>query len=99
MVGQLKEVILQCEMPFKTQEYTFSETNEVDVAPNTRQGTKRYMAPEVVDETLNRSHFDSFKQADMYSFGLVLWEIATRCKSGGKFVKRFKKIGIKCLQC
>lgn len=56
-----------------------SETNEVDIASNTRCGTKRYMAPEVLEETLNKSHFDSYKQADMYSFGLVLWEISRRC--------------------
>ncbi|XP_064639813.1 bone morphogenetic protein receptor type-1B-like [Lineus longissimus] len=62
-----------------------SETNEVDIAPNTRQGTKRYMAPEVVDETLNKHHFDAYKQADVYAFGLVLWEIARRCLSGGIF--------------
>ena len=56
----------------------------MDLAPNTRQGTKRYMAPEVLDETLHSYHFESFKQADMYSFGLVLWEIARRCSIGGK---------------
>ncbi|XP_074649583.1 bone morphogenetic protein receptor type-1B-like [Tubulanus polymorphus] len=60
-----------------------SETNEVDIAPNMRQGTKRYMSPEVLEETLNKHHFDAFKQADIYSFGLVLWEIARRCLSGG----------------
>ena len=61
-----------------------SESNEVDIAPNTRQGTKRYMSPEILDETINVNHFDSFKQADMYAFGLVLWEIARRCVTGGK---------------
>ncbi|XP_046405242.1 bone morphogenetic protein receptor type-1B [Ischnura elegans] len=55
-----------------------SESNEIDIAPNTRVGTRRYMAPEVLDETLNKSTFESFKMADMYSFGLVLWEIASR---------------------
>ncbi|XP_077417286.1 bone morphogenetic protein receptor type-1B-like isoform X2 [Vanacampus margaritifer] len=60
-----------------------SDTNEVDIPPNTRVGTKRYMAPEVLDETLNRSHFQSYIMADMYSFGLILWEIARRCVSGG----------------
>lgn len=60
-----------------------SETNEVDVSPNTRQGTKRYMAPEVLDETLVRNHFESFKQADMYSLSLVLWEIVRRCEVSG----------------
>ncbi|KAM9744217.1 bone morphogenetic protein receptor type-1B isoform 1-T2 [Menidia menidia] len=62
-----------------------SDTNEVDIPPNTRVGTKRYMPPEVLDETLNRSHFQSYIMADMYSFGLILWEIARRCVSGGKY--------------
>ena len=60
-----------------------SDTNEVDIFPNTRQGTKRYMAPEVLDETLNKHSFDSFKQADMYSFALVLWEISRRTINPG----------------
>ena len=64
--------------------FLFSETNEVDIFPNTRQGTKRYMAPEVLDETLNKHNFDSFKQADMYSFALVLWEIARRTRHSGE---------------
>lgn len=61
-----------------------SDTNEVDIPPNLRVGTKRYMPPEVLDETLNRSHFQSFITADMYSFGLILWEMARRCISGGR---------------
>eukprot|EP00058_Branchiostoma_floridae_P010516 XP_002596004.1 hypothetical protein BRAFLDRAFT_59353 [Branchiostoma floridae] len=60
-----------------------SETNEVDIAPNTRVGTKRYMAPEVLEETMNKNSFDAYKMADIYSFGLVLWEIARRCIVGG----------------
>ncbi|KAM6987180.1 bone morphogenetic protein receptor, type IBb isoform 2-T2 [Aplochiton taeniatus] len=60
-----------------------SDTNEVDIPPNTRVGTKRYMPPEVLEETLNRNHFQSYIMADMYSFGLILWEIARRCVSGG----------------
>ncbi|XP_063145918.1 bone morphogenetic protein receptor type-1B-like [Candoia aspera] len=60
-----------------------SGTNEVDTSPNTRVGTKRYMPPEVLDETLNQNHFQSYIMADMYSFGLILWEIARRCVSGG----------------
>ncbi|XP_066509415.1 bone morphogenetic protein receptor type-1B-like [Hoplias malabaricus] len=60
-----------------------SDRNEVDVPMNTRVGTKRFMAPEVLEETLNRNHFQSYIMADMYSFGLILWEIARRCVSGG----------------
>jgi bone morphogenetic protein receptor type-1B len=42
------------------------------------------MAPEVLDDTLNSSVFESFRMADMYSYGLVLWEIARRCYTGDK---------------
>ncbi|KAG5348460.1 BMR1B protein, partial [Acromyrmex charruanus] len=61
-----------------------SESGEIDIAPNTRVGTRRYMAPEVLDETLNTSSFDAFKMADMYSIGLVFWEACRRCVTGGK---------------
>uniref|UniRef100_A0A3Q3QU08 receptor protein serine/threonine kinase n=1 Tax=Monopterus albus TaxID=43700 RepID=A0A3Q3QU08_MONAL len=60
-----------------------STTDTIDIAPNQRVGTKRYMAPEVLDETINMRHFDSFKCADIYALGLVYWEIARRCNSGG----------------
>ena len=36
------------------------------------------MAPEVLDETLNKSGFEPFKAADMYAFGHVVWEVARR---------------------
>ena len=74
-----------------------SETAEIDIAPNTRQGTKRYMAPEVLDETINAAHFDSFKQADMYSFGLVLWELCRRCVVGG-IVEEYQVPYFDCVQ-
>ncbi|KAL6111529.1 acvr1b [Pungitius sinensis] len=60
-----------------------SATDTIDIAPNQRVGTKRYMAPEVLDETINMRHFDSFKCADIYALGLVYWEITRRCNSGG----------------
>ncbi|XP_061746221.1 activin receptor type-1B-like [Nerophis ophidion] len=58
-------------------------TDTIDMAPNQRVGTKRYMAPEVLDESINMTHFDSFKCADIYALGLVYWEMARRCNSGG----------------
>uniref|UniRef100_A0A672NB83 receptor protein serine/threonine kinase n=1 Tax=Sinocyclocheilus grahami TaxID=75366 RepID=A0A672NB83_SINGR len=60
-----------------------SITDTIDIAPNQRVGTKRYMAPEVLEETINMRHFDSFKCADIYALGLVYWEIARRCNAGG----------------
>ncbi|KAH8277733.1 hypothetical protein KR018_004422 [Drosophila ironensis] len=56
--------------------------DSVDIPSTHRVGTKRYMAPEVLDETMNAQHFDSYKRADVYAFGLMLWEIARRCNMG-----------------
>lgn len=60
-----------------------SLTHEMDIAPNPRVGTKRYMCPEILDETINMGYFQSFKQADIYALGLVLWEVCRRTKSNG----------------
>ncbi|KAI1291933.1 Bone morphogenetic protein receptor type-1A [Halotydeus destructor] len=60
-----------------------SKQDEIDIAPNPRVGTKRYMAPEVLDETLKGNKFSSYLKADIYSFALVLWEIARRCSLEG----------------
>ena len=46
-------------------------------------GTKRYLAPEMLDETIDKNRFDSWKMADVYSLGLVFWELGRRCNVGG----------------
>ncbi|XP_066956058.1 activin receptor type-2A-like [Macrobrachium rosenbergii] len=43
-------------------------------------GTRRYMAPEVLDGAINFQR-DAFLRIDMYACGLVLWEILSRCSS------------------
>lgn len=42
------------------------------------------MAPEILDDAMNTNIFESFKRADIYSLGLVYWEIARRCCAGGE---------------
>ncbi|XP_015601169.1 activin receptor type-1 [Cephus cinctus] len=54
-------------------------TDRVDL----RLGTKRYMSPEVLEQTLNTECLESFRRADMYSLGLILWEVCRRCISNG----------------
>lgn len=49
---------------------------------------KVFFTFQVLDETMNMAHFDSFKRADVYSFGLVLWEIAWRTKVQGMITSR-----------
>nr|XP_032807774.1 TGF-beta receptor type-1-like [Petromyzon marinus] len=61
-----------------------SASDSIDIAPSSRTGTKRYMAPEVLADSINTWHFDSFKRADIYALGLVFWEMARRCSSGGE---------------
>lgn len=41
-------------------------------------GTKRYLAPEILDGSINAKSFLSFVRADMYSLSLILWEMACR---------------------
>ncbi|XP_030310137.1 activin receptor type-1C isoform X1 [Calypte anna] len=60
-----------------------SVLNTIDIPQNPRVGTRRYMAPEILDDVMNTSIFESFKRADIYSLGLVYWEIARRCSVGG----------------
>ncbi|CAF1220165.1 unnamed protein product [Rotaria sordida] len=54
---------------------------DIDIQANSRVGTQRYMAPEVLDGTLNDRSFESFKAADIYALGLVYWEILRRCQT------------------
>ncbi|CAG9765597.1 unnamed protein product [Ceutorhynchus assimilis] len=58
-------------------------TDKLDIGSNPRVGTKRYMAPEVLDETIRMDCFNSFRKSDIYAFGLVLWEICRRTISNG----------------
>ncbi|XP_070509801.1 TGF-beta receptor type-1 isoform X3 [Chironomus tepperi] len=62
-----------------------AKTDTIDIPSTHRVGTKRYMAPEVLDDTININHFDSFKRADIYAYGLILWEIARRCNTGNMY--------------
>ncbi|XP_060108573.1 serine/threonine-protein kinase receptor R3 [Heteronotia binoei] len=55
----------------------------LDIGNNPRVGTKRYMAPEVLDEQIRMDCFESFKQTDIWAYGLVLWEIARRTVVNG----------------
>ena len=58
-------------------------TGEPLDVPEHKVGTKRYMAPEVLNETVDVMMFDSFRQIDIYAMGLILWEMSRRCISQG----------------
>ena len=44
----------------------------------------RYLAPEFLTEPPARASLENLKKGDMYSYGLVLWEIARRCAVHGE---------------
>ncbi|XP_061471010.1 anti-Muellerian hormone type-2 receptor isoform X2 [Rhineura floridana] len=47
-----------------------------------KAGAPRYMAPEILDESLNLQDLGSaLRQADVYSLALVLWESLMRCSA------------------
>ena len=54
------------------------ENDHIDIPLNGKVGTKRYLAPEVLDDSINTADFETFKCADVYALGLVFWEICTR---------------------
>ena len=56
-----------------------SKSPHLSVPSNLKQGTKRYMAPEILDETINVKRFSAFLRTDIYALGLVMWEIFRRC--------------------
>ncbi|KAK2102147.1 Serine/threonine-protein kinase receptor R3 [Saguinus oedipus] len=56
----------------------------LDIGNNPRVGTKRYMAPEVLDERIRTDCFESYKWTDIWAFGLVLWEITRRTIVNGE---------------
>ena len=58
--------------------------DQMEDPPTKRVGTKRYLAPEIIDESVSLRHFDSFKKADIYSFGLILWEISMKGEVDGE---------------
>ena len=54
-------------------------------------GTRRYMAPEVLEGAINFSK-DAFLRIDVYACGLVLWELASRCKLGAQSVNPLNQL-------
>ena len=47
---------------------------------NIRTGTKRYMAPEILNKKIDCRYLDNFQKAEMYSLALVFWELLRSCK-------------------
>nr|XP_048693482.1 activin receptor type-2B isoform X3 [Caretta caretta] len=55
-------------------------------------GTRRYMAPEVLEGAINFQR-DAFLRIDMYAMGLVLWELISRCTAADVTSRDANQIG------
>ena len=71
-------------------------TETIKEPPRTTVGTKRYLAPEILEESIAVKNFESFKRADIYSLGLVMWEIGRRGKCGGMYIEICIYICVHC---
>lgn len=60
-------------------------TGSIKQPPRTTVGTRRYLAPEVLTESIAVKNFESFKRSDIYSFALVMWEIGRRAECNGRY--------------
>lgn len=69
-----------------------ASNNEIDFPKDTQDkdkyfvGTMRYMCPELLSGSFGKEDFTNFKWADMYSFGLVIWEILSRTEIYSDYV-------------
>jgi len=59
-------------------------TGVVDIPQTGKVGTKRYLAPEILNDTIDMGNFECFKESDVYALGLVLWEICQRSIPSGR---------------
>ncbi|KAM8934063.1 TGF-beta receptor type-2-like [Pelodytes ibericus] len=69
-----------------------------DFANSGQVGTARYMAPEVLESRVNLEDLESFKQMDVYSLALVLWELGSRCDAIGEVTSYKLPFGSVCEQ-
>ncbi|XP_075593687.1 anti-Muellerian hormone type-2 receptor [Balearica regulorum gibbericeps] len=61
---------------------TQAGTGARHAVPIRKAGTQRYLAPEILDESLDlRAWGRALRQADVYALALLLWEILSRCQA------------------
>ncbi|KAK5860549.1 hypothetical protein PBY51_022014 [Eleginops maclovinus] len=78
-----KNVLLKSDLTACIADFGLALKFEAGTSPGDTHGqvgTRRYMAPEVLEGAINFQR-DSFLRIDMYAVGLVLWELVSRCKA------------------
>merc|ERR1712226_623133 len=51
---------------------------------SSRTGTRRYHSPELLNDTMDTTHFESYLRADIYALGLCIWEVCWRTQVKGE---------------
>lgn len=74
----LKNRVTACVADFGLAVTHTQSTGELNISKNQRVGTKRYMAPEILNQTMKSDIFEAYKMSDIYSFALVMWETFRR---------------------
>ncbi|XP_017270513.1 bone morphogenetic protein receptor type-2 isoform X2 [Kryptolebias marmoratus] len=59
--------------------YRFWQNHMANMKGQPQFGTLHYMSPEVLEGSVNLSSSSFLMQGDIYSLGLILWEICMRC--------------------
>ena len=62
------------------------ENGEVDRQLGSRLGTNRYLAPEVLSDQIDVTIFSHHAACDVYSIGLVMWEILNVVSVSGEWL-------------
>ena len=67
-----------CIADFGLAVYRDVQTRKINLPPTYKNGTVRYLAPEILNNTMDLNLFDSFLYVDVYCLALVFWEIGLR---------------------
>ena len=67
-----------CIADFGLAVYRDVQTRKINLPPTYKNGTVRYLPPEILNNTIDLNLFDSFLYVDMYCLALVFWEIGLR---------------------
>ncbi len=83
-------------------DFGFSLSKDDIISPNepirAQVGTRRYMAPEVLSNSVATNNLQAFCSTDIYSYALVMWEVLWRAEQEGVYKILFQKnfFGIYC---
>ncbi|XP_058802332.1 activin receptor type-1 isoform X2 [Phymastichus coffea] len=57
--------------------------DKTNILDTVKLSSKRYISPELLEQTNDPQCLESFRRSDIYSLGLIFWEVCRRCISNG----------------